>query len=342
MTAGEAWARDELLALRAAGFRPATCNRFLAASFARAADTRRARPALTRQARAWSAAALLAGHAARRAAHSRGIAAPSGRAWTAWSVAIAAMLDWHLGMLEGPRGEPRQRLGAADALALTRASLAPFVASTRDGASFTALLALAAASDYLDGRLARRSGPTRLGGALDTSADVAVKLAAARAARRAGWLTPATAALLAGCQAGGVAAVAATYFRTGRPPAGGSIGPARWTAPALLGGLAVAPRTPRAANGVVGAASLATFIVAPVRRGLTGTREHDVLGSPRRWQRAPAADPRLAQPQPRRTGGAPRAVPHAERVDHMGPDGDWDLSRHRGRWGLKARCARER
>jgi hypothetical protein len=308
MTPGERWASEELRALRAAGFRPRAWQRFLEASFDRAADSRRAYPALTRQARAWSGTALLAGHAARRAARSRGLAAPSAPAWTAWSLTGAAMLDWHLGMLEGPHGERRDRLRAADALTLSRCWLAPFVAATTAGAPFSTLIAAAGATDYLDGRLARRSGPTRLGRDLDTIADVAVKLAAARAARRAGWLTPDTTCLLAGCQLAGVTAVAGAYFRTGRSPAG--VAAARWVAPPLLGGVALAPHAPGAANRLVRAASLATLIIALPRHTPSDRREHGVLGPPRRRQRAPATHARLAQPQRRRVERTPRAVPH--------------------------------
>jgi hypothetical protein len=275
MTAGERWAADELAAVRAAGFRPAAWWRFLAASWQRATETRRARPALTRQARAWSATALLAGHAARRAARILGVAAPSARGWTAWSLASAAMLDWHLGMLEGPDGEGRDRLRAADALSLTRAGLAPFIAATspdapRSRAAFSALIATGAATDLLDGRLARRTGATRLGRDIDTIADVALKLAAARAARQARWLTPKTTRLFATCQVAGVAVVAATYFRSGRRPAGEGLAEPRWTAPPLLCGLALAPHAPRMANALVGAASLATLTIALIRRASPG------------------------------------------------------------------------
>lgn len=313
MTAGERWARDELLALRAAGFRPTAWQRFIQASFDRAAESRRAHPALTRQARTWSATAVLAGHVARRGARRKGIPAPSAPGWNAWSLTAAAMLEWHLGMLEGPGGEPRDHLCAADALTISRGWMAPFLAATTAGAPFSALIAAAGATDYFDGRLARRSGPTRLGRDIDTIADLAVKLAAARAARRAGWLTPATTRLLAGCQIAGVATVAGAYFSTGRPPAG--LARARWAAPALLGGLALAPHAPRSANRLVSAASLATLIIALTRRTPSDRREHHVLGPPRGRQRPPATHPRLAQPQRRRAKGASRAVSH----DHVRP-----------------------
>lgn len=46
------------------------------------------------------------------------------RSGVAWWVLTCAMLDWHLGMLETDGGTPRE-LGAADALTLTGAWLAP-------------------------------------------------------------------------------------------------------------------------------------------------------------------------------------------------------------------------
>src|ERR671931_122321 len=183
MTDGERWARDALLALRDAGFRRAAWWRFLAASFARASQTRRARP--------------------------------------------------------------------ADALTMTRGWLAPFIAVSRDAGAFSVLVAAAGASDLLDGWLARRAGPTRLGRELDTIADVAVKLAAARAARRAGWLSPTTGRLLSGCQVAGVATAATAYFRTGQPPGDQAGRSARWIAPFLIGALALAPQAPRAADRIV-------------------------------------------------------------------------------------------
>jgi len=51
------------------------------------------------------------------------------------------------------------------------------------------VIALGGATDWLDGTLARRSGRTRLGRDLDTTADIAFFSAAAIAAHRAGRLT---------------------------------------------------------------------------------------------------------------------------------------------------------
>ena len=266
MTDGERWAQVELDALRAARFRPQAWARFIAASARRAAVNRAARPALTRQARAWSATGLVAGLAARRGALQLGLRVPTQRAWLVWWLGSAAMLDWHLGMLEGPDGQRRDRLRAADALSLTRIGLAPFLAVADGKGLFSLLVAGGAATDLMDGRVARRHGTSRLGRDLDTSADVALKLAAARAARDGRWLTPATSRLIATCQVAGVAVVTATYFRSGRRPDDEPLGEPRWTAPLLMCGLAIAPYAPRIANPLVGAASLVTLTIAVTRR----------------------------------------------------------------------------
>jgi phosphatidylglycerophosphate synthase len=283
MTAGERWAQVELDALRAAGFRPRAWWRFLVASWRRASATRSEQPALTRQARRWASVGLAAGIGAQRAGKRLGLPAPTQRTWLVWWLAIAAMLEWHLGMLEGPDGQARQRLRSADAVTLTRIGLAPFVAATDGGAAFSALVATAGATDFVDGWLARRDGTSRLGRDLDTTADVVLKLAAARAARRAGWLTPATASLLAGCQVAGVVTVAAAYFGTGHHPSDGELNAPRWTAPAVLCGLALTPHRPRAANAVVMTASAATLGVAATHRGY-----HPALGGAQRLARARA------------------------------------------------------
>jgi phosphatidylglycerophosphate synthase len=173
------------------------------------------------------------------------------------------MLDWHLGMVEGPAGEDRGRLSAADALTLLRLWSVPLLAAQDDPATrsrpmFTALIASAAASDALDGALARRIGQTRLGSDLDKAADALTIAAASHAATRAGWLPRGAARLLAVRSVLPVAAVATTYFRTGRRPAIDSFGASRRLAPALLGGLVVAPFWPRAGAALASAASIAS------------------------------------------------------------------------------------
>jgi phosphatidylglycerophosphate synthase len=86
-----------------------------------------------------------------------------------WWLSVAAMLDWHLGMVEGPAGEGRQDLSSADALTLTRLWMVPLLASAQEQLAFTSLIAIAGLTDTLDGPLARRLGPTRLGRDLECS-----------------------------------------------------------------------------------------------------------------------------------------------------------------------------
>jgi phosphatidylglycerophosphate synthase len=273
VTDGEHWAGEQLLALRSAAFRPSAWVRFVAASLDRARSTRCARPALARQSRRWAAGGLLAALAAAGALRCAGAGAPRPGRLVAWWLAIAAMLDWHLGMVEGPAGEPRDRLRAADAVALARVGLVPLVAalgrgSRRDAAAFSGLVAVGALTDALDGALARRSGATRLGRDLDTSADVLLKIAAARAARRAGWLTATSTHALIACQSAGVALATASYFATGRRRTAAP-GQVTWSAPALLGGLGLAPRAPRLGEALVTAATLVTVIATTRRAGDT-------------------------------------------------------------------------
>jgi phosphatidylglycerophosphate synthase len=190
------------------------------------------------------------------------------------------MLDWHLGMVEGLAGEDRERLNAADALTLLRLWSVPLLAAqddpaTRAGPTFTALIASAAASDALDGVLARRVGPTRLGSDLDKAADALTIAAASRAARRAGWLPSSAARLLTIRSALPVAAVAITYFRAGRRPPIDMFGATRRFAPVLLGGLAAAPYWPHAGATLTSAASIASLALDRKRP----TRPRDERGT---------------------------------------------------------------
>jgi phosphatidylglycerophosphate synthase len=264
MTTGERWAAAELGELRAGRFRPRAWQRFLSASFHRARAARQARPELARQARIWSAAGL-----------STGIAvcawppfpAPRASRFALWWLATTAMLDWHLGMVEGPAGENRDRLSTADALTLTRISLVPFLAAQGDperasARTFTVLLVLAGASDALDGALARRAGPTRLGRDLDPIADALTSAAAARAARRAGWLPAGAARLSTARSAIPLAAVAAGYFRTGQRPATDAFRGTRRLSPVMLGGLVAAPFAARTGAVLTSASSIGSLALA--------------------------------------------------------------------------------
>ncbi len=238
-TAGERWAAHALAEVRTARFSPGATAAFLAASFARAAENRGGRPRLALQARRWSAAGAGIALTARSALARREAAVPRRGTLIAWLAFEALMLDWHLGMIEGLGGEPRAALSAADALTLARGALAPFAAAAPPSAPlFLSLLAFGGASDLLDGRLARRAGPTRFGRDFDTLADLAFRGAAVHGARRAAWLDASAARALAARQLLLVSGAAWHWLaRSQRPPHDpGRV--ARWDAPPLLLGLA--------------------------------------------------------------------------------------------------------
>ncbi len=179
LTDGERWTRAALARGRAAGWRPRVVAVFLAAARERSAQDRRARPELTRRSRRWSAAgagAWIAGAALAPGPLRRRVV-PGLASWAA----TAALLDWHLGMVQTPAGVPRP-LGAADAATLARVWLAPLAA---ERAAPAALIA-GFATDVADGRLARRSAPTRFGRDFDGQADAVFVAAALLGARRAG------------------------------------------------------------------------------------------------------------------------------------------------------------
>jgi phosphatidylglycerophosphate synthase len=155
LTDGERWSRELLDRLRAERFTAAAWRRFTGDAFQRARLTRARRPELVRQSRRWGVAGLVA-------------ALPFGvrpaASWALWW----AMVDWHLGMVEG------RELEAADALTLARLWAAPVV--RRHPAPW--LVGAGVATDLLDGVLARRAGVTRLGRDLDSTADTLFFLAA--------------------------------------------------------------------------------------------------------------------------------------------------------------------
>jgi len=82
-----------------------------------------------------------------------------------------------------------------------------------------AVIALGGATDWLDGTLARRSGRTRLGRDLDTTADIAFFSAAAIAAHRAGRLTRLGAWAIGARHAAGLALSLTAVFGRARRPA---------------------------------------------------------------------------------------------------------------------------
>lgn len=230
------------------------------ASLGRAAATRRNRPELARRSRAWGmvGAAAWPAAAAAEAAWARG-PAQDGRRRLPWRRGIAwwtltwLMLQWHLGMVEGPAGERRRSLAPADALTLLRFWLAPGVLVARDRRALGALTALGAAADLIDGRLARRSGTTRLGRDLDRTADIAFFGAAVVAAAQAGLVAPPVAAGLILRYGAAFTFACVHYFRRGVAP---TVGSDRWASPlVVLGLLAGAAGFRRTAGTTVGAAS---------------------------------------------------------------------------------------
>lgn len=257
---GERWSRELLADLGASGYRPDGWSSFVGRSLERAAVTRRARPELARQVHGWLGMWLAASAGARVPAAARLFPrVPPGRELRWWA-ATALLLRWHLGMVEGPRGEPRERLGRADALALGRVWAAPRLARAREPGAFLALLALVSAADAVDGPLARRSGATRLGRDLDRLADLCAFGAAVGAAGRAGWVTPwARRAFALRCAAGAGYVTAHYFLRTVAPrPVARDV--TRVLTPALVAGLAVGAVGARRVGSVaVAGASLVTL-----------------------------------------------------------------------------------
>lgn len=241
LTEGQLWSRDLLAQLRAAGYRSRAWLEFAARSRERAARTRRDRPALARQARAWG----MTGAAATLIAASRG--GPRRRTALGWWGLCWLMLEAHLGMVEGPSGEPRRRLSPADALTLVRGGMVPFAAAPGRRGSWIAIVGVAAVTDLADGPAARRHGETRLGRDLDACTDVAFFSAAALGAQRAGWIARGPALALQARQLGGLALIAWHWFAHGSPPRV-AYGAARWSgAPTALAlGLAAAGRRTQA------------------------------------------------------------------------------------------------
>jgi hypothetical protein len=250
LTEGELWARRELQELLDARLNPIAFGRFLWRSWQRSAEVRRARPELARRAYGW----MLAG-AALWVALAAGGAEPFRRrlrGGLAWWAATALMLDWHLGMLESDDGQPRN-LAAADALTLARAWLVPVALD-----SPTPLVCgAAAATDVLDGVLARRAGPTRAGRDLEGLVDACFGASALVGARRRGWIgRPSVAAELARLGAGFGYALY-VYFGRATAPDPAVTRAARITTPVRAAGLiAAGAGRRRLADALVGGGSL--------------------------------------------------------------------------------------
>jgi hypothetical protein len=196
---GEQWSRELLDRLRAERFTAAAWRRFFGESFLRARVIRARRPGLVRQSRRWGAAGMVA-------------ALPFGArpvaSWALWW----AMVDWHLGMVEAADGDERL-LSAADALTLARLWAAPLVRRH----PHTWLVAAGMATDLVDGALARRSGPTRLGRDLDSTADTVFLDAALRGAVEQRGLDPHLLALERARLLVGTAVTLGSYFGASEP-----------------------------------------------------------------------------------------------------------------------------
>lgn len=255
MIPGEEWARVELGRLRARRYTPVAVAGFLAASQRRAAEVRRARPQLARRARIWEAggaAAWIALACAGREPYRRRVV--GGLSW--WAL-TSLMLEWHLGMVEGEDGTPRN-LGPADALTLARAWLVPVIA---DDLSPAALLA-AGISDGLDGRLARATVPTRAGRDLEGLADAAVLAAALRCAWREDRMRRDVVGLELARIGGGFAYAVAVSFAQVRAPNAAVMRAGRLTTPVRIAGLiAAGTGRRRTADALLAAGSAASLAV---------------------------------------------------------------------------------
>ena len=236
LTDGERWSRDALDRLRAERFAPPAWRRFLGDAARRSRGVRARRPALARQSHRWGAIGAAA-------------ALPFGPRALAWWVSWWAMLDWHLGMLETSDGRPR-RLGPHDALTLARLWAAPVVRRRPE----PWLVAAGMGTDLLDGMLARRFAPTRLGRDFDSTADTAFLGAALRGAAERHGLDTRLVQLEAARLAVATAVTFRHYFGRSEPaPPQLDRGPA--AALAAAGALLAASGRVRAAEPLLAAAT---------------------------------------------------------------------------------------
>ncbi len=264
LTEGERWTREQLEALLAARFSPSAVAAFLVASQRRAAQVRRARPALARRSRAWMAAGAVA--YALPALAGAPLFRRSARAAAGWWVATWVMLDWHLGMVETEDGRPRN-LGPADAMTLVRVWLVPLAADT----PHPGFAAAAFASDVLDGRLARAGEPTRIGRDLEGLADSAFAAGALRGALRRGWVAPVVGWGEVVRLGTGFAYALWIYFARAQRPDPGVTRAARVTTPVRAAGLVAAGAGhPRAAAALLGGGALGSLVA--VGRALARSR----------------------------------------------------------------------
>ncbi len=249
------------------------------------------RPVLARQAWTWMAAGgaawlVLAGAGAQ----------PFRRRWRgglAWWAATAVMLDWHLGMVETPEGRPCG-LGPADAVTLLRAWLVPVAF---DDPTPT-VCAVAAVSDVLDGRLARRSRSTRIGRDLEGLVDACFAAAALHAAMRRKLIARAVVAAELGRLAAGAGYALYVYFGRIRAPDPRVTRAGRVTTPVRAAGLVAAGLgCRRVADLLLGAG--AGWSVLAVGRALGGSSGSPALSCAARSREAVRPARPAARPGPR-------------------------------------------
>lgn len=263
LTDGERWVRAELEALREAGFAPRAVADFLRASQRRADEVRAARPRLARQEAAWLTAGALA-YGTLAASGYRGVREDPVRV-VAWWGTCALMLDWHLGMLETPEGDPRP-LGPADALTLARAWLVPLVAE--DPAP--ALLLAGWATDVFDGVVARAIAPTRAGRDLEGLVDACFTAAALAGLRRHDRIGAVAAGAEATRIAVGTVAATVAWFGRAQPPPRVLLRAGRGAAAVRAAGMLLAASGRRRRGGrVLAAGSIASvgLVVVATLRG---------------------------------------------------------------------------
>lgn len=254
LTEGERWTRDQLERLRARRFSPPAVARFLVASWRRSSEVRRQRPELARRAYLWLGLGALA-YIARRPRHA-----------LSWWAATALMLDWHLGMFETEGGQPREP-GPADALTLTRAWLVPFALEHPT----PGLIALATATDALDGPLARTGEPTRAGRDLEGLVDFCFLAATLKGTMNRDLLGKTAGMTELTRLTAGLAYALAVYFGRARAPSDAVLRAGRATTALRAGGLALATAGHRRAGTATLAAgsvgSIALLVSSLTREG---------------------------------------------------------------------------
>lgn len=255
-TDGERWARDSLDALRAARFTPRATAHFLADAQRRTYAQRAARPIAAARIRAWGAIGAAAWLVPPARPHAR-------TGLPAWGLTVL-MLDWHVGMFETEDGHPRDP-GAADALTLLRAWLIP-VAARRPRPT---VLAVAFATDVLDGVLARATAPTRAGRDLEGLVDAVFGAAVLRGLQREGRLGRTVAGAEVARLAAGLTYAVVAWFGTDRPPDPAVLRAGRISTPLRAAGLLTAAaghrRTGELALAAGSAVSVAAVIAAVSR-----------------------------------------------------------------------------